>query len=69
MYLLDPAEGEANISYNMSQNDSPCLSDFWNLETIRICDPINVKDDDRALNKFNLMMLSYQVILILPLEE
>ena len=26
---------------------------FWNLEAIGICDPIHVKDDDRALDKFN----------------
>ena len=37
----------------MLQNDSPCLSDFWNLETIGNCDPIHVKDDNRALEKFN----------------
>ena len=54
----DPAEGEVNNVSScmvtiMSQNDSPCLSDLWNLETIGICDPIHVKDDDRALDKFN----------------
>ena len=37
----------------MLQSDSPCLSDFWNLETIGISDPIDVKDDDRTLEKFN----------------
>ena len=37
----------------MSQDESPCLSDLWNLETIGICDPIHVRDDDKALNKFN----------------
>ena len=35
------------------QNDSPCLSDFWNLEIIRIHDPAHVKDDDKPLEKFN----------------
>ena len=55
----DPAEGEVNNNVSscivtiMSQNDSPCLSDFWNLETTEIYDPIHVKDDDRALDKFN----------------
>ena len=61
MYLTgrypDLAEGEVNVSSCMvtimSQNDSPCLSDFWNLETIGICDPLHPKDDDRALDKFN----------------
>ena len=52
------AEGEVNNVSScmvtiMSQNDSPCVSDFWNLETIGICDPIHVRDDDRALDKFN----------------
>ena len=37
----------------MSQNDCPYLSDLWNLETIGIGDPIHVRDDDEALNKFN----------------
>ena len=37
----------------MSQNDNPCLSDLWHLETIGISDPIHVRDDDRALSKFN----------------
>ena len=37
----------------MAQNDSPCLSDLWNLETIGIHDPIHVGDDDKALHKFN----------------
>ena len=37
----------------MSQNDNPCLSDLWDLETIGISDPIHVRDDDRALSKFN----------------
>ena len=55
----DPAEGEINNISScmvtiMSQNDSPCLNDFWNLETIGICDPIHVKDDNRALDKFNI---------------
>ena len=29
------------------------VHDFWNLETIGVCDPIHVEDDDRALEKFN----------------
>ena len=37
----------------MLQNDSPCLSDLWNLDTIGICDPVHIKDDDRALDKLN----------------
>ena len=43
----------------MPQSDSPCLSDFWSLETIGISDPIHIKDDDRALEKFN-NTISYQ---------
>ena len=41
------------------QSDSPCLSDFWSLETIGISDPIHIKDDDRTLEKFN-NTISYQ---------
>ena len=37
----------------VTQNASPCLSDFWSLDTIGICDPIHVKDNDRTLDKFN----------------
>ena len=43
----------------MPQSDSPCLSDIWKLETIGISDPLDVKDDDRALEKFN-NTVSYQ---------
>ena len=51
----DPDEVEVNNVSScmvtiMSQSDSLCLSDFWNLETIGICDPIHIKDDDRALD-------------------
>ena len=55
---LDPTKGDIDDNtisscLVMSQNDYPCLSDLWNLETIGIGDPIHVRDDDEALNKFN----------------
>jgi len=37
----------------MAQNDHPCLSDLWTLKTIGIYDPVQVKEDDKALEKFN----------------
>jgi len=37
----------------MAQNDHPHLSDLWTLETIGIYDPVHVKEDDKALERFN----------------
>ena len=53
---LDPTKRDVDKISSclvMSQNDNPCLSDLWDLETIGISDPIHVRDDDRALSKFN----------------
>jgi len=39
----------------MAQDDHPHLSDLWTLETIGIHDPVHVKEDDTALEKFNVI--------------
>ena len=30
-----------------------CIEDFWRLEAIGICDPLDITDDDKALDRFN----------------
>ena len=54
----DPTErnsGDDEISscLVMTQNDGSCLKDLWALETIGIRDPIQVNEDDKALETFN----------------
>ena len=46
-------DNENSCCLVVSQNNGPCLSDLWDLETIGIQDSIHVKDDDIALDKFN----------------
>ena len=40
-----------------SQTTGPCLSDLWELDKIGICDTPYVKDDDKALEQFNNIIL------------
>jgi len=30
-----------------------CIEDFWRLKAIGICDPLDITDDDKALDRFN----------------
>ncbi|XP_065891564.1 uncharacterized protein [Dysidea avara] len=49
----EESSNEISSCLVMAQNEHPSLSDLWTLETIGIHDPIHVREDDKALEKFN----------------
>lgn len=55
-YTTSPISATLDTQFNdhePANEEKLELGDFWNLETLEIREPVNVNDDDKALQKFN----------------
>lgn len=55
-YTASPISATLDTQFNdhePANEEKLELGDFWNLETLEIREPVNVNDDDKALQKFN----------------
>ena len=55
-YTSSPVSAYFTAQFNAQKppiEQKPQLEDFWKLETLGISEPVNVNDDDKALQKFN----------------
>jgi len=55
MTQMNQSVSELNLfsSADIAVNKCPNLSDLWRLDTIGICEPAHIDDNDRALEQFN----------------